>query len=324
MTLEPFPRPRVLVSRCLEFDAVRYNGERIPDRIIRELAAHVEFVPVCPEVEVGMGVPREPVRLVRTGEEVRLLQPATGKDWTKPMQDFARSFLESVGPIDGFILKSRSPSCGLREVKVYPASSNVPASAKGTGLFAQAVLERFPDYPIEEEGRLTNLRIREHFLTRIYASALWRSYRARGRRRDLVAFHTQYKLVLLYYNQSALRELGRLVANATLSEAELFEQYERGLRRALARLPRLRSAENVLLHAFGYVSDRLSRAERAHFLDVLGQFRRGQVPMSVPVALLKSWIVRFDEPYLKGQRFFMPYPQELVTLYDSGKGRDVD
>ncbi|MCS6966438.1 MAG: DUF523 and DUF1722 domain-containing protein [Candidatus Kapabacteria bacterium] len=320
--LEPFPRPRVLVSRCLEFDAVRYNGERIPDQIIRELMPHVEFVPVCPEVEVGMGVPRKPVRLVQVEHKIRMLQPETGQDWTEPMRAFAEGFLEALGPIDGFILKSRSPSCGLRDVRVYPASSGAPASQKSTGLFAQAVLEHFPDYPIEEEGRLTNLRIREHFLMRIFASALWRQYRARGRMRDIVAFHTQYKLLLLYYNQSALIRLGRLVANSEgLAPEVLFARYEREFRRALERLPRLGHAENVLLHAFGYVSEKLERAERAYFLEVLRRFRNRQLPLSVPLALLRSWVLRFDEPYLKTQRFFEPYAAELVMLYDSDKGR---
>lgn len=324
MELEPFPRPRVVVSACLEFEAVRYNGARIPDAVIRSLMPHVEFLPVCPEVEVGMGVPRDPVRLVQTPEGVRMLQPETEQDWTEPMRDFAQAFLEALGPVDGFILKSRSPSCGIREVKLYPQASTIPASGKGTGLFARAVLERFPDYPVEDEGRLTNLQIREHFLTRIFALALWRRYQERGRVRDLVEFHTQYKLLLLYYNQTLLRELGQLVAQADrVPREELFRRYEALFRRALARLPRAGSAQNVLLHAFGYVSDRLSPAEKSYFLDVLMQFRRRQVPLSVPIALLRSWIVRFEEPYLKQQRFFLPYPQELVMLYDSSRGRDI-
>jgi uncharacterized protein YbgA (DUF1722 family)/uncharacterized protein YbbK (DUF523 family) len=324
MELEPFARPRVVVSACLEFEAVRYNGARIPDAVIRSLAPYVEFLPVCPEVAVGMGVPRDPVRLVQTSEGVRMWQPETGRDWTEPMQQFACAFLEGIGPVDGFILKSRSPSCGIREVKLYPEQSPIPASGKGAGLFARAVLERFPDYPIEDEGRLTNLQIREHFLTRIFALALWRRYRERGRVRDLVEFHTQYKLLLLYYNQSLLQKLGQLVAQARhLPREELFARYGELFRRALARMPRTGNAENVLLHAFGYVSDRLSAAEKAYFLDVLLQFRRRQLPLSVPVALLRAWIVRFDEPYLKRQRFFLPYPQELVTLYDSSRGRDI-
>ncbi|MDD5136876.1 MAG: DUF523 domain-containing protein, partial [Candidatus Omnitrophica bacterium] len=169
-----FAKPRVFASRCLGFAVCRWNGLTIRDDFVEELKPHVEYVTACPEVEVGLGVPRDPIRIVAKGAALRLVQPASGKDVSAAMTDFAKRFLGSIGDIDGFILKDRSPSCGVDNVKVYPGPGPSASVARAHGFFGDEVMKRFGDLPVETEGRLTNYRIREHFLSRIFAFADFR------------------------------------------------------------------------------------------------------------------------------------------------------
>ncbi|HSM35118.1 MAG TPA: DUF523 and DUF1722 domain-containing protein [Longimicrobiales bacterium] len=319
-----FPRPRLVLSECLELSACRYNGQRIPADIVNQLAPHVDLVPVCPEVRIGLGVPRDPIRLValeagRTG----LAQPSTGRDLSALMDDWSAEWLAGVGDVDGFLLKSRSPSCGPDDVKVYAGVEEGHASLrKEPGRFAAAVRERFPAYPMEDEGRLTNLRIREQFLTRIFALAAFRAARERGRVADLVAFHASHKFVLLVNSEPSMRELGRLVAGAAdLPPEEAWHLYGEGFRAALDGLPARRTHLNVLQHAAGYVTESLSADERAHFGGMLEVYGQGKLPLSAPVSLLQSWIARFQVDYLANQAYFRPFPPELMDLRDSGRGR---
>lgn len=309
-----------MVSQCLGFAAVRYNGAVLRDDFVQALAKHVHFVPVCPEVAIGLGVPRDPIRLVAGGDSVRLVQPSTGRDLTAPMREFAESFLDQAGEVDGFILKSRSPSCGLKDAKVHARAENSPAVGKSAGLFTQAVLRRCPCAAIEDEGRLTNARLRHHFLVRLFAAAELRAVRARGTMAALVRFHTRHKLQLMAYSQQGLRELGRLVANAeSQPPPTVLARYAECFGQLTAQPARPASLRNALLHAFGYVSDRLTGRERRHFLTLLEDYRAGRTPLSSLLDLLQSWVVRFEEPYLRGQSLFEPYPRALLTLVDSGK-----
>lgn len=319
-----FAKPRVVVSKCLEFAACRYNGAMIPSDVVRSLKPHVEFVPVCAEMEIGLGVPRDPIRIVAGESGLTLVQPSTGRDVTSDMNRFVDSFLGSLGEVDGFILKYRSPSCGLKEVKIFPAPAAKTTVGKTAGFFGGAVLERFPYLAVEDEGRLNNFRIREHFLTRIFTLAAFRGVMRAGAMRDLVAFQARNKLLLMAYNQKELRHLGRLVANLEKRPVpEVFAEYREHLRAALAAQPRYTSCINVLMHALGYFSEGLSSKEKAYFLASLDEYREARVPLSVPVGIIKSLIVRFDQGYLAQQSFFEPYPAGLVEITDSGKGRDL-
>jgi uncharacterized protein YbgA (DUF1722 family)/uncharacterized protein YbbK (DUF523 family) len=316
----PAAKPVVVVSQCLGFAAVRYNGALLHDDFVRMLAQHVRVVPVCPEVAIGLGVPRDPIRLVASGDSVRLVQPSTGRDLTAPMREFAESFLDQAGEVDGFILKSRSPSCGLKDAKVHAQAANSPVAGKSAGLFAQAVLRRFPGAAIEDEGRLTNARLRHHFLVRLFAAAELRAVRARGTMAALVGFHTRHKLQLMAYSQRGLRELGRLVANAeSLPSATVLARYVERFGELTAQPARPASLRNALMHAFGYVSNRLTGRERQHFLMLLEDYRAARTPLSSLLDLMRSWIIRFEEPYLTGQSLFEPYPRALLNLADSGK-----
>jgi len=312
-------RPVVVLSHCLADRPCRYNGVAIRDPYVALMANFVAFKPVCPEVDIGLGVPRDPIHLADDGGGgVRLVQPATGLDVTEKMRAFAERFLKSLGPADGFLLKGRSPSCGIGDVKVH-SSDGKRVVRREAGIFAAAVLEGFPGTAVEEEGRLNDFSIRDHFLTRVFASARLRQVRSMS---ALVGFHASHKLLLMAHNQAAMRDLGRVVANhEKLPLPDVLARYREGLGRALARPAKTPARINVFEHAFGYFSGGLSPAEKRHFQQLLGKYRSSRVPVGAVTALLRSWTERFRTAYLAGQVLFDPYPEELVSLLDSGKGR---
>jgi uncharacterized protein YbgA (DUF1722 family)/uncharacterized protein YbbK (DUF523 family) len=294
--------------------------------LVTRLQPHVELVPTCPEVEIGLGVPRDPVRLVALGgdqDRPRMVQPSTGRDLTDAMTSFSDELLASVEPVDGFLLKSRSPSCGIKDTKIFTPPKGEETRGmplgKGAGLFARAVLERFGDRAIEDEGRLTNFRIRHHFLTKMFTLARLRRTAEAGTMAALVELHAGHKLLLMAYHQTAMRALGRLVANPDRRPVpRVLADYRVELARALARPARSTSHVNVLMHAMGYFKDGLTSQEKRHFLDALTEYREGRLPLSAPLLTLRSWIARFGEEYLERQVYFEPYPRELLDLSDSG------
>ncbi|MEM4284255.1 MAG: DUF523 and DUF1722 domain-containing protein [Candidatus Caldarchaeum sp.] len=313
-------KPRIVVSQCLGLAHCRYDGSLIPEPIVTALREWVEVIPVCPELELGLGAPRPPVRLVRVSRETRLVQPATGRDLTEDMRNFSQSFLDSLPPVDGFILKNRSPSCGIKDAKIYAGPEDAPSVGIGAGLFGGAVRARFPDLPVEDEGRLTNKAIREHFFTAVFALARLREAASSGEMKVLVEFHTKHKFLLMAYNQARLRELGRIVANSSKhSFPNVLAEYAPRFRAALSRPPRRPAVVNVLMHALGYLSDGLTPAEKGYFLDLLTAYREGRQPLSTLVGVLRAWMLRFEEPYLSAQIFFSPFPEALVSLGDSGR-----
>ncbi|MFL7790630.1 MAG: YbgA family protein [Anaerolineae bacterium] len=318
--MRDFIKPTIVVSKCLGFEHCRYNGEIIAAPLVQKMVPHADFVVVCPEVESGLSVPREFLRLVAVDGEPRLLQPQTGHDHTAQMRSFAASFLDGLVDVDGFILKNRSPSCGLNDVKMYASTKKGAAATKGQGMFGGAVMERFPNLAVEDEGRLNNFRIREHFLTRIYALATFRAVKASGVMSALVQFQAENKLLLMAYHQTEMRAMGRVVANPDKRPFEqVIAEYESHLYTALTRPPRCTSHINVLMHALGYFSDGLSGQEKAFFLDTLQKYRDGLVPVSTNRGLIQSWIARFGQEYLAQQTYFEPYPEALLELTDSGK-----
>jgi len=313
------PRPIVVVSECLELAAVRYNGQSIRAPFIRSLEPHVELRPICPEVSIGLGVPRDPIRIVESGGQRRLVQPSTGRDLTTEMVRFSEGFLSSVGEVDGFILKSRSPSCGIKDTKIHSGPEGPPVG-KDAGFFGKAVLERFPNAAVEHEGRLTNLRLRHHFLTALFTWARFRGLRSDPSAAALVRFHAANKLLLMGHDETAMRSLGRIVARQSDGPLEQsVSEYEIGLARALARPVRTGATINALMHALGFFKDVLSTAEKTHFLDTLAAYRAERVGVEAPLALLRSWVARTGEEWLRDQTLFSPYPEALMDLRDSGR-----
>ena len=319
--MSTFPRPIVVISRCIDFDSCRYNGQVIRASLREELEPHIDLRPICPELEIGLGVPRDPVRLVRSGGGPRMVQPSTGRDLTTPMEHFSQRYLSTVEDADGFILKSRSPSCGIRNAKQFHSDAEGAGHDNGPGLFTARVLDRFPYAAVEDEGRLNDLRLRDHFLTKLWALASFREATAAGPS-ALVDFHARNKLLLMAHNQTRMRALGRLVAQAgTAPRERLVAEYRAGLGAALARPARPGNNVNVLMHALGHVSEQLSARERSHFLATLDSYREGRVTLGAAQAVVGAWAARFEVPYLAGQTFLAPYPAELVRLERPSKRR---
>ncbi|MDM5188756.1 DUF523 and DUF1722 domain-containing protein [Bacillus sp. DX4.1] len=321
--MRQFATPIVVVSKCLEFEACRYNGDKIPDLTIRNLQPFVTFIPVCPEVEIGLGIPRETIRIVEEDGVQKLVQPSTKEDVTEKMKHFSEEFLSSLPDVDGFILKNRSPSCGTRDVKIYTGFEKAPAKGKGAGLFGGTVLEKFSHVAVEEEGRLSNFIIREHFFTRLFTIAHFKTLKENKSMEELVSFQSDHKYLFMAYNQTKQKELGRIIANlAKAPHEEVFENYEKTLCELLERTPRYTSNVNVCQHIFGYFKKDLKEEEKEHFLSLLHKYVEKKIPLSNLLALLKSWALRFEEDYLLRQTYFEPYPEALVEISDSGKGRD--
>jgi uncharacterized protein YbgA (DUF1722 family)/uncharacterized protein YbbK (DUF523 family) len=320
-----WPRPRILASRCLGFDHCRWNGEVVDSPFLKKLAEWADYVTVCPEVAIGLGVPRDPIRLTGTTGAPRLVQPSTGRDLTKAMEDFAGSFLDGLGDVDGAVLKFRSPSCGISDVKVHPSPGSPASIGKRAGLFGGAVLERLSGTPVIHEGRLLNMAMREHFFTAVFTLAKFRAAAQActdtGRAGPLVDFHASAKLLLMGMNMQEERRLGRITAGAGTRIADSLAEYGEGLGRALSRPARSGPVTNVLLHAMGYFKDLLGPAEKALFLDCLEGYRSGRLPLSSCQSVLRAWNARFGVEWLSRQIFFEPFPPALAALEDSGRGR---
>lgn len=308
-------KPRLGVSSCLLGQEVRFDGAHKRDRFLeRILGDYVEWVSVCPEVDVGMGIPREAVRLVRVDGGIQMLGTRSRSNWTESMASYSREKAAELAHHDlsGYILKSNSPSCGAFRVKIYPDGDGAP-SKEGRGLFADALMEAHPHLPVEEEGRLNDPGLRENFILRVYCYQRWRAGPWRHPTpASLVAFHTSMKMLLLAHSPQEYRALGRIVAEAGAgSLPELVESYEGGLMRALAK-PASRGAHvNALQHIMGFVKDRLSRDEKENLLAVVEQYRRGVVPLVTPLTLLRHHLYRADHPWVNSQLYLDPYPAEL-------------
>lgn len=309
------PPIRVGISACLLGEKVRYDGGHKRDAYLVETFGRcVEWVPVCPEVEIGLGTPRDTLRLVRIAGDVRLVMPKTGADHTATMRAYARRRVAELGEQDlcGYILKKDSPSCGMERVRVFDARG-VPAKS-GRGLFAETLLAHCPQLPMEEEGRLADPRRRENFVERVFAYRRLRTvFAGRWKLRDLVAFHTAHKLLLMAHAPKSYASLGRLVAGAKgVACSEFRARYGAEFMRALRELATPRRHANVLLHILGYLRPHLDVESRRELLGLIEDYRRGQVPLIVPITLIRHYVRRLDVAYLRGQVYLEPHSKELM------------
>lgn len=306
---------RIGISACLLGDEVRFDGGHKRDPFLTDVFGRfVEWVRVCPEVESGFGTPREAMRLVRAKGGVRLLTVKTTQDVTERLADYATRRVDELEAEDlsGYVLKKDSPSCGLERVKVYDAH-NVP-QRNGRGLFAAALLERYPDLPVEEEGRLSDPRLRENFIERVFA--YWRlrgMFADAWTIADLVRFHTAHKLILMAHSPDAYQQLGRLVARAkSLTKSDLERRYTAAFMAALSVVATRRRHVNALQHMAGYFKDRLDRDSKAELLSAIEDYRRELVPLIVPMTLIRHHVRAQQVEYLAGQLYLEPHPKELM------------
>lgn len=302
------------ISACLLGEKVRYDGGHKLDRFLRDtLGQYVDYLPVCPEVECGLPVPREAMHLEGNPESPRLVTSKTKQDMTELMVKWANKRIlelekENLG---GFIFKSDSPSSGLERVKIYN-EKNIPVK-KGIGIFAKIFMDYFPLLPVEDEGRLHDPKIRENFIERIFTLKRWREALTENPTRgNLVKFHSQHKYLILSHSPKHEQIMGQLVARAQrISLAAACGQYQALLREALKIKTTSKKNANVLMHMVGFFKEQLSSAEKQELLEVIENYRREYIPLIVPITLIKHYVNKYNEPYLKEQIYLNPHPLEL-------------
>jgi uncharacterized protein YbgA (DUF1722 family)/uncharacterized protein YbbK (DUF523 family) len=305
---------RVGISSCLLGETVRYDGGHRRDRFLTDvLGPFVEWVPVCPEVECGFGTPREPMRLVHSNGGVRLLTVVSRRDLTNQLEGYAARRIEELLSLDlcGYVVKKDSPSCGMERVKVY--DEHGLATRSGRGLFTSRLQERSPNLPIEEEGRLSDPRLRENFVERVFAYGRLRDlFGERWSLGTLVAFHTAHKLLLMAHSVDAYQRLGQFVGRARgMAPEEIERRYTRQFMAALS-LPATRPRHaNVLLHMIGYFRDGLDHDSRLELMTAIEEYRRELVPLAVPVTLFRHHIRVREVSYLAGQLYLDAFPKGL-------------
>ena len=308
-------RPRLGISACLLGQKVRFDGGHKQDAFLCEtFGCFVDWIPVCPEIEVGMGVPRETVRLTGKPGDPKMIAERSGKDWTVAMKRFAAIRANELADLrlSGYVFKKNSPSCGLERVRVYDPK-DMP-TRRGRGLFAAAIMARLPLLPVEEEGRLNDPALRENFIERVFAYHRWQEALAGSKSaRALVEFHTRHKFLLLAHSERHYRRLGRLVAGVKENSLRAtYEEYGSIFMEGLAICASAKKHANVLDHLMGYFSDRLSVAERRELVELIRDFRGQLVPLIVPITLIHHYVKKYDVDYLAAQVYLAPSPKELM------------
>lgn len=306
---------RVGVSACLIGAEVRFNGGHKRQRFLTDrLAQYIDWYPVCPEMELGLGTPREAIRLVQIDERIQLKGSNSTRDLTSEMQQYSDERVEALAKLSlrGFVLKKDSPSCGMERVKVYSPSGS--AVRTGRGIFADTLIKRFPNMPVEEEGRLSDPRLRENWVNRVFAydelSTMWESNWSLG---DLVEFHTRHKFMLLSHSEQIYRELGRLVARAkSVPRDQLRSRYENAFMNAMKLVATTKKNINVLQHIVGFFKRRVDSQSRQDLHVQIEDYRAGLVPLSVPLTLIKHYVQALNCNYLKNQTFLNPHPKDLA------------
>jgi uncharacterized protein YbgA (DUF1722 family)/uncharacterized protein YbbK (DUF523 family) len=311
---------RIGISACILGEEVRYNGGHKLDRFIRDtLGAFVEFVPVCPEVDIGLGVPRETLRLVRAGDDgadapPRMIANKSGADHTATMLRYAKRKARELQELElcGYIVQKGSPSCGMERVRVYPQPDGGMPRRDGRGLFTRVLMQQLPLLPVEEDGRLNDPLLRENFIERVFAYRRLRAlFSGRWTIGQLVDFQANEKLLLMAHGPN--KALGQLVARAkSMPRAEVKAQYQQAFLETLARRSTVRKHVNVLQHIVGYFRDKLDDTSRHEVHDLIEAYRGRLVPLIVPITLMRHHIRAHRIDYLARQSYLSPHPRELM------------
>jgi len=306
---------RIGISACLLGRKVRYDGGHKHDRYLTGvLGEWVEWVPVCPEVEIGLGIPRPTIRLEGAAEDVRLVEPVAGADLTGRMERYSKKRVRELqrDDLDGYVLKRASPSCGTERVRVY-GKRGTPMK-NGVGIFASVLMERWPHLPVEEEGRLKDPMLRENFAERIFCRHRWRALVRKGFSRcRLVDFHAAHRMLLRSHNEAGCRRCGRIVAGAVkATDRELFRAYEGEFHKTLRGRTTTRRHAKVLHHALGYLTRAIGPDEKQELVGIIEDYRNGLVPLIIPITLLRHHVKKHDVEFLQGQLYLEPHPKELM------------
>ncbi len=314
-----FARPIIGVSKCLEFDMCRYDGSRINNNFVRNMKEYVDFITVCPEVGIGLGSPRKPIRLVTIGGEKNLYQPSSKKNLTKEMHDFTKKFTASNAIFDGFIFKRDSPTCGIADVRLYHKLGTDVGYGKTSGMFSEGILKQFPNLVKEDEKRLNNISIRENFLTRVFVLAHLRESLQFQQIEKLIYFHSKNMLLFLCYDEELTVELG-LILKSNDDFKLIASKYKNIVHSILSSIPKKNSIIDTFSYIFTPIRSKLSSAEQSHYFSLIDGFDNDLISQSEISTLLYSWALRYDLKSIIDQSLFNPFPKNLLLdLIESKK-----
>ncbi|MEL4304506.1 DUF523 and DUF1722 domain-containing protein [Methanococcoides sp. LMO-2] len=327
----PYTRPRVVASKCLEFENVRYNGSLVRCPTVRALIPFVDFITVCPEVEIGLGIPRETIRIVRINGKKRLIQPKTNQDLTDDMDNFTDQFLKDLPPVDGFIFKSGSPTIGVRNIKIYSEKDKGFVIDRGAGFFADKIVKRYAEYPLEEDDRLRNNIIRHHFLTKLFTFADLRSVKESGSIEKLKLFHKYNRFLFRLYNCDMCIKLDELIDNSKSSGVDkILSEYEGIIVNMFHRSPGskdfIRLSNEIIskLNSSSYLSkvSSLNNGEKEYLNCVLKKYEDNRLTCDSLLEILRLYVMRFSDSKEEFSRLFFPYPEELKNEVEPERDRD--
>jgi len=313
--VKQYAKPNIIVSRCLNIDHCRYDGTMISFPLMSKINEYCNVMTVCPEMAIGLGSPRKPMRLLVDGDNYKFVITETGEDLTEIMKEYSYGHVLGLdkNEIQGAIFKSKSPSCGVDDVKLYKGDRKV--NYKTSGVYARIFTNNMFNASVETEGRLMNLIIREHFFTSIFSKA---EFESTTKMSDVVSFQTRNKYLLMMYDPELQKVLGRIVANHDhLEFEEVKEKYRECLTRLFYHPPKEGNVVNTLEHIYGYFKTKVNAMEKSYFFDLMDKYRNEKIIIGEILKVLKIWALHYEEHYLFSQSIFSPYPEELVVLMDS-------
>ncbi|MGO5136119.1 YbgA family protein [Clostridium butyricum] len=309
-------KPKLIISKCLNSEKCRFDGQGYDDKVISLLRDYVDIETVCPETSIGLSIPRNPLRIEKDSDVNRLIEAKSNVDYTYQMCEFAEEFINGIDDIDGFILKSRSPSCGIKDVKVYPKSQKCSISKNATGIFSSKVIEKISNIPIENEGRLKNYNIRDEFLTKIFTINDFKCTDS------ILDFHNKNILLLKSYSIKISKELDSIANKQNLNQKDI-DLYKSKLYELLNKKRNKKSKVKICKGIFENFKDKLIKNEIDYFYNLLNLYENEKTPFSSIIVALQMYSIRFNNEELLNQTFFNPYPKCLVNISDSGKGRNL-
>ncbi|MGG7145750.1 YbgA family protein [Clostridium butyricum] len=309
-------KPKLIISKCLNSEKCRFDGQGYDDKVISLLRDYVDIETVCPETSIGLSIPRNPLRIEKDSDVNRLIEAKSNVDYTYQMCEFAEEFINGMDDIDGFILKSRSPSCGIKDVKVYPKSQKCSISKNATGIFSSKVIEKISNIPIENEGRLKNYNIRDEFLTKIFTINDFKCTDS------ILDFHNKNILLLKSYSIKISKELDSIANKQNLNETDI-DLYKSKLYELLNKKRNKKNKVKICKGIFENFKDKLIKNEIDYFYNLLNLYENEKTPFSSIIVALQMYSIRFNNEELLNQTFFNPYPKCLVNISDSGKGRNL-
>ena len=304
------------ISACLIGEKVRFDASNKPSNFcIKELGQHVTFKAYCPEVAVGLPIPRPTIRLIKDDQMIKVSRPDGSGDVTSAIKAYGKKIAAMSQDLSGYVFCAKSPTCGMERVKVYSPTGN-QLQAQGVGVFSREIMKANPLLPCEENGRLNDPIIRENFVARVFAYRHWLALVESGiTKHKLTSFHAQYKYTLMSHDFVASKQLGRLLASADMALEQMAEQYISGLMAALTLKATRKNHANTLSHIQGYFSKHLDQMQRKELSAQIDAYRSGLMPLVVPLTLIKHYLLAHPKPYLAQQSYLNPYPESLKLRY---------